>query len=258
MDQATEGNESVLGRLLEELSWEGRSIRRYRDGGRGAENVLTAEVLMGLDFLPRQAFLEAVVAGAHGSEAARLALSAEIEDAVITFLPPEIVLNPRGQSRGEQLIVQPDGVITSPSCSVLVEAKRIRRSSFPPEQLAREYVALTRDVDSRIPVLLLLLGAEPPVPIAGRGRMGIEEVIASHLPSVYERTLDHPWSLATLVDRLPTAHAWITWQELGGIVTEQASHVRPDNASVAAAIDRLVASITRSIHRHGLASRPSG
>lgn len=250
MDQATEGNESVLGRLLEELSWEGRSIRKYRDGGQGAENVLTAEVLMGLDFLPRQAFLGAVVAGAHGSEAARRALCGEIEEAVITFLPPEIVLNPRGRSKGEQLIVQPDGVITSPSCSVLVEAKRIRRSSFQPEQLAREYVALTREAGSRTPLLLLLLGAEPPVLIAGAGRMEIEEAIALHLQSVYERTPDHPWPLTTLLDRLPTAYAWITWQELSDIVTEQASHRRPDNASVAATIDRLAASIIRSIRRH--------
>lgn len=250
MDPTTEDNESVLGQLLKELSWEGRSVRKYRHGGLGAENVLTAEVLMGLDFLPRQAFLGAVVAGAHGSEAARRALREEIEEAVITFLPPEIVLNPRGPSRGEQLIVQPDGVIISPSCSVLVEAKRIRRSSFQPEQLAREYVALTRDAGSRIPLLLLLLGAQPPVSIAGAGRMEIEEVIALHLPSVYERTADHPWSRATLLDRLPTAYAWITWQELGGIVTNQANRARPDNASVAATIDRLAASITRSIWRH--------
>jgi hypothetical protein len=87
---------------------------------------------------PRQAFFGAVTAGTHGSEAARLALGQEIEDAVVTFLPPQIVLHPRGRSRAQQLIVQPHGVITSPSCSVLVEAKRIRHSSFQPEQLARE------------------------------------------------------------------------------------------------------------------------
>jgi hypothetical protein len=133
---------------------------------------------------------------------------------------------------------------------VLVEAKRIRRSSFQPEQLAREYLALTRDAGSRIPLLLLLLGAEPPVSIAGAGRMEIEETIVKHLPSVYDRTADHPWSLATLLDRLPTAYAWITWQELSGIVTEQAGHLRPDNASVAATIDRLAASVARSIRRH--------
>jgi hypothetical protein len=60
-------NTSVLGRLLEELSWEGSSIRRYRHGGRGYDNVLTAEVLLALDFLPRQAFLGAVLRVAHGS-----------------------------------------------------------------------------------------------------------------------------------------------------------------------------------------------
>lgn len=38
-------NTSVLGRLLEEISWEGSRVREYRDGGRGRENVLTAEVL---------------------------------------------------------------------------------------------------------------------------------------------------------------------------------------------------------------------
>ena len=47
-------NASVLGRLLEELSWAGNTIRNYREGGRGYENVLTAEALQGLDFLPRK------------------------------------------------------------------------------------------------------------------------------------------------------------------------------------------------------------
>ena len=146
--------------------------------------------------------------------------------------------------------MQPDGVITSRSCSELVEAKRIRRSSFQPEQLAREYVALTRDAGSRIPLLLLLLGAAPPVSIAGAGRMDIEDVITMHLASVYERTPDHPWSLATLLDRLPTAYAWITWQELSDIITEHVGRMRPDNTSVVATIDRLAASVTRSIRRH--------
>ncbi len=51
---------TVLGRLLEELSWEGhgRIKTAYRTGGRGQENVLAAEVLMPLDFLPRSQFSE--------------------------------------------------------------------------------------------------------------------------------------------------------------------------------------------------------
>lgn len=64
-------NRSALGRLLEELSWVGSSIRGYRSGGRGYENVLTAEVLGALDFMPRSAFLGAVIAAAHGADVTR-------------------------------------------------------------------------------------------------------------------------------------------------------------------------------------------
>jgi hypothetical protein len=57
----TSNNPRVLGRLLEELSWVGNTIKDYREGGRGFENVLTAEVLQSLDFLPRQSFLGSIV-----------------------------------------------------------------------------------------------------------------------------------------------------------------------------------------------------
>ena len=72
---------SALGRLLAEISWEGESVRRYRDGGIGLENVLTAEVLLALDFLPRTAFLDNLLKSAHGAEVARASLLAEVEDA---------------------------------------------------------------------------------------------------------------------------------------------------------------------------------
>ena len=78
-------NDSVLGRLLEEISWEGSSVSRYRDGGRGRENVLTAEVLAALDFLPRRAFLGAVLGNALGADEARRLLSDQIEDATLSF-----------------------------------------------------------------------------------------------------------------------------------------------------------------------------
>ena len=54
-------NSSVLGRLLEELSWVGKTIKNYREGGRGYENVLTAEVFQSLDFLPRKHFFGEIV-----------------------------------------------------------------------------------------------------------------------------------------------------------------------------------------------------
>ena len=63
-------NDSPVGRLLEEISWEGNA-RPYRHGGRGRENVLTTEVFALLDWLPRQAFLGAVLAAAHGADQIR-------------------------------------------------------------------------------------------------------------------------------------------------------------------------------------------
>ena len=58
---------SITGRLLEEISWEGNA-RRYRRGGQGRENVLTAEVFQILDFLPRDRFLGEVIRSATVSE----------------------------------------------------------------------------------------------------------------------------------------------------------------------------------------------
>ena len=125
-------NSSVIGRLLEEISWEGRSVRAYRDGGRGRENVLTAEVLWPLSCLPRGPFLGEVLRHAHGAEESRLRAAAEVEEAVVTLLPDQIELGP------EVIVVQPDAIIVSPGAYVLVEAKRIRRSWFQVHQLPRE------------------------------------------------------------------------------------------------------------------------
>jgi hypothetical protein len=158
--------DSTLGRLLQELSWEGRSVRNYRDGGLGRENVLTAEVLTALDYLPRTAFLGAVLAAAHGADQARSQVMSEVEEAVITLLPDEVRLQPRNPHQQDGLVVQPDAIISSSNSYVLVEAKRLRRSSFQPEQLAREYLAVTQQANGRTPLLLLILGAPPPV--AGR------------------------------------------------------------------------------------------
>ncbi|MEV6413229.1 hypothetical protein [Kribbella sp. NPDC051718] len=82
-------NTSMLGRLLEEISWEGRLVRGYRNGGRGRENVLTAEVLGPLSYLPRSTFLAAVFRAAHGADETRELIAREAEEARITLLPDE-------------------------------------------------------------------------------------------------------------------------------------------------------------------------
>jgi len=61
---------TTINRLLAEVSWEGSKIANYKvgkahEGGRGFENVLTAEVFNALDFLPREHFLGSILASAH-------------------------------------------------------------------------------------------------------------------------------------------------------------------------------------------------
>ncbi|MGI9017077.1 MAG: hypothetical protein ACR2HR_08240 [Euzebya sp.] len=122
-------NTSVIGRLLDEVSWVGSKIRDYRGGGRGHENVLTAEVLLPLTYLPRAEFLGEVFRCANGADEARRRVADELEHAEIVFLPDQSQLGPDGPG------VQPDGMIVSQTCHVLVEAKAMK-GSFQPEQLA--------------------------------------------------------------------------------------------------------------------------
>ena len=79
--------------------------------------------------------------------------------------------------------VQPDAIITTPSVYCLVEAKRIRSSSFQPRQLAREFVMAQQFAGERRPILALLLSAPPPVRVQGRGRLSIRDAIVSNQPS---------------------------------------------------------------------------
>jgi hypothetical protein len=101
---------SVFGRLLEEISWEGNA-RHYRTGGQGYENVLTAEVLQALDFLPRAGFFARIlesVAGAGAASAVRT-LTNEAEGTRFSLLPGGVFLEttPSVKSPVE---VQPDAV----------------------------------------------------------------------------------------------------------------------------------------------------
>jgi hypothetical protein len=86
-------NDSPVGRLLEEISWEGNA-RPYRRGGRGRENVLTTEVFQLLDWLQRHAFLGAVLNAAHGADEVR----SEVADDVEAMTAP---------TRGSALICSP-------------------------------------------------------------------------------------------------------------------------------------------------------
>jgi len=234
--------DSTLGRLLQELSWVGSNIRAYRDGGLGFENVLTAEVLTVLDYLPRTAFLGAVIAGATGAVEARRRVVDEIEQAELTLLPDELMIT---RHDAGAVVVQPDGVLVSPSCYVLIEAKRIRRSAFQAEQLAREYAAVLQEAHGRTPLLLLLLGAPPPVSVAGEGRLSVEEAIARHLSK-----FTPPAEVPRLLDTVSNVVAWTTWDQLRQVVESQAAAFRCDDDSVAGSVARLSGAVTDAVRRH--------
>jgi hypothetical protein len=241
---------SVLRRLLAELSWAGATIRAYRDGGHGYENVLTAEVLQALDFLPRRRFLGQVLQSATGADESRRLLVEEIEEAAVTLLPGSQHLIPSGAHHRYRLPVQPDGIIKGPRTYTIVEAKRIHASSFKPEQLAREYVLALRDAGECRPLLLLMLGEAPPVHVAGRGRLGIEEGISLHLKSVLTRAENHSFSFAEAHARIPEVVCWITWAEIARVVQNQLQHPDGHDESVNRCIQRLCTTISEAVSWH--------
>lgn len=242
---------TVLARLLTEISWYGASVRKLRNGGRGLELALTAETLQALDFLPRKAFFGAVLAAAHGAERARSRLVEEIEEARFTLLPGDHFLGARGADRPGALLVQPDGIIETPSTYTVVEVKRIRPSPFRPEQLAREFVLSLEQAGGRTPLLLLILGAPPPVTVAKHGKLTIPDGIALHLQSVLERSGTVSPTVEEALSRIPEIVCWVTWHEVAAVVEAVRQAIRPADESVRGCIDRLATVVTRSIERHG-------
>ena len=243
-DEAT--NTTIIGRLLEEISWEGSRVRLYRRGGRGMENVLTAEVLLPLSFLPRTHFLAEVLLAAHGAHGAKTALrriAAQIEDSELSVLPHELKLQPAGT------VVQPDALLDTLGGYVLVEAKRIRRASFQREQLAREYLAVLREAKARDPVLLLILGSPPPVTVKKQGLRKITEAIEEHLPTVLSNT-GADERLDDLVTRIPEVVSWITWEEISTVVTCQLSSMKIEDPSLRGTVERLATAVSAAIAIH--------
>ncbi len=193
---------SAVRRLLDELTWEGNA-RKYRGGGLGLENVLTTEVFQALDFLPRDAFLGAVLRAATGADAARALVAAEVEQAVVDLLPGDLV------EPDLSLRVQPDAVISSPGTYVFVEAKRIGTSSFSVEQVAREMLVTAHHGAGRQLLLLLVLGTRSPLRVKGHGALPVAEALRLGTDSISAR-------LERDIVALDAASsvAYLTWSEI--------------------------------------------
>lgn len=241
-----------LGRLLEEISWEGNA-RHYRQGGRGFENVLTVEVLQALSFLPRKAFLGGIIESAFSELPATVRLLAEEVEAVsFSLLPGGFTLERSSNSRKPPVEVQPDAILTSPSVYCLVEAKRIGRGAFQPEQLAREYVAVLQQARRHglRPLLLLLLADPPPVPVKGLGRMDIHKAVSLGLGSVLERTCEEA-SPEELISQLSTVVAYTTWPKISACLAAARHGFSSGSSSIDASIWRLTESALEAIRWHG-------
>jgi hypothetical protein len=203
----------MLGRLLEEVSWEGHA-RIYRQGGRGRENVLSAEALQLLNALPRTHFLGAIVEALHGGKPeSKALLRSEIEEATLELLPGDIG------------IVQPDGLLESKSVYGFIEAKRLRPSSFMPHQLARELVSVSAEAQrvGRRPLLILVLAKPPPVPIQRQGRKSLRDAIEPHLAGALKRLPASTLTGDELRASIDSAVSWITWGELQEVVVRGAA-----------------------------------
>lgn len=246
METSSTASSSIVGKLLEEVSWE--KARDYRAGGQGRENVLTAEVLLGLDFLPRSHFLGSVIRAAQGADAAREKLAAEAEELQMRFLPGDFSLS--SEDRKVKLVVQPDAIFETSSTYTLVEAKRIRYGSFQPEQLAREYVTLVSRAGSAVPVLFLL-GVTPPLRVKGNGQLGITEVLGRTLGPVLERVGDPSLpSESELMALIPEVFCWISWSELDDCLREAAATYLAGHPSGDASVQRIASFIRNAINWH--------
>lgn len=230
---------SAIRRLLDEISW-GGNASKYRDGGLGKENVLTAEVLQALDFLPRNAFLGRALRHAHGADLARMNASSDAEDLVFDILPGDLEL-PEFSIRA-----QPDALLRSEHSFVFVEAKRLRASAFQEEQLARELLLTAHHAAGRQPLLLLVLGSPPPIPVRGHGRLGIPDAVRLGHRLISERLGED----VPLCDPLVTV-AYATWADIADMAMRVAETFEIEDDSALRAIRRIATSIGDAVAAHG-------
>lgn len=235
--QPETGPPTPLTSLLDEISYEGNA-KKYRGGGRGTENALTAEVFDALALLPRRAFLGGVLAAAQGADLARAALIASIELADVHVLPGDVQPE-TGDGREAPWSVQPDAIISSTSAYCLVEAKRIQGGSFQPRQLARTAITARDRAGGRPSLVLLVLGSPPPILVKGRGRRTVDaattadEVIGFEIPDP------------------TTTVAWTTWNQIAQ-ASENGLAMLPSatDPSLAASIERLARRVSGSVRWH--------
>jgi hypothetical protein len=126
---------------------------------------------------------------------------------------------------------------------------RVLPSSFQPEQLAREYLALATDTVSKTPLLLLFLGSPPPVTVKGIGRLDLFDAIRRELDGFHHR-VGSELDLDELERLIPDRVAWTKWDDISHVVTDQALRFSCSDPGVLGTIQRLSRSVTDAVTWH--------
>jgi hypothetical protein len=140
---------------------------------------------------------------------------------------------------------QPDVLIESSESFIFVEAKRPRRSSFQPDQLAKELMLAAQHGQGRHPVLLLVLGAPPPVRVQGHGALSIDEAVRlgqQLISTRHRRQVDVP-DPSRMV-------AWTTWSQIGADVAAASLSYDNGDESSCRAVSRIANTVAEAIHVH--------
>lgn len=246
-----DGAKTIIGRILSEVSWAGRKVKDYRKGGAGFENVLTAEVFQLLDLLPRNKFLYKILEKIKMMDGQKFFISKdEAEEMELDILPGNYYLKKNFKTHQEGMSVQPDGFIESNKTLIMIEAKRIKSSSFQQKQLAKEFFLLTREAKEKKPFLLLITSKNPPFLIKGLGRKKPEEDILDEIESVYLSANNHDLSLEDIKSRIKRSLGWITWFDIIDICHNQLENLNLKNSSYENSIKRMVKELDKVIKRH--------
>jgi len=111
-------------------------------------------------------------------------------------------------------------------------------------------VAATREAKGRLPLLLIVLGEQPPIKISGHGRKTINDAIKYNLKNVLNKTEGSIYDIDTLEGMIDSSVAWITWEEIKQLIISQLISFENSSRSIYGCVSRLVYSITESIERH--------
>ncbi|GAA2501940.1 hypothetical protein [Terrabacter carboxydivorans] len=167
------------------------------------------------------------------------AAQADIEQVTVDLLPGDL-------ARPDlELRAQPDVLIDSAETFVFVEAKRLRRSSFQADQLAKELLLAAEHGQGRNPVLLLVLSAPPPIRVQGHGTLTIEEAVLLGQQLISARR-GRQVGVPNALDSV----AWTTWGDIGRAVAAAAQDYNNPDESTHNAVTRIAMTVSEALRIH--------